>query len=110
MNKPNKNRRRDEREGAAHLGADKTRILNLGGGFAGVAAARYLDRTVAKRSDVEVTLSSRRGKQSLNRQRRGRRERRRLQPPDRNGQRRRGWRDLQRRDRADHGSREGLDI
>ena len=31
----------------------------MGGGFAGVEAARYLDRTVAKRSDVEVTLVSR---------------------------------------------------
>ena len=38
---------------------NKTRILILGGGFAGVEAARYLDRTVAKRSDVEVTLVSR---------------------------------------------------
>jgi NADH dehydrogenase len=34
------------------------RIVILGGGFAGVEAARYLDRTVAKRSDVEVTLVS----------------------------------------------------
>jgi TatD DNase family protein len=39
--------------------ADKTRILILGGGFAGVEAARYLDRKAAKRSDVEVTLVSR---------------------------------------------------
>ena len=31
----------------------------MGGGFAGVEAARYLDRTVAKRSDVEVMLVSR---------------------------------------------------
>jgi NADH dehydrogenase len=37
----------------------KTRILILGGGFAGVEAARYLDRTAAKRADVEVTLVSR---------------------------------------------------
>src|SRR6266404_6378371 len=35
------------------------RIVILGGGFAGVEAARYLDRTVAKKSDVEVTLVSR---------------------------------------------------
>jgi NADH dehydrogenase FAD-containing subunit len=35
----------------------KTRILILGGGFAGVEAARYLDRTVAKRSDLEGTMS-----------------------------------------------------
>ena len=40
-------------------GSDKTQILILGGGFAGVAVARYLDRTVAKRADVEVTLVSR---------------------------------------------------
>ena len=59
MNKHDKNRRRVERIGAAQLGADKTRILILGGGFAGVAAARYLDRTVAKGPNVEVTLVSR---------------------------------------------------
>jgi NADH dehydrogenase FAD-containing subunit len=35
------------------------RIVILGGGFAGVEAARYLDRTVAKKSGVEVTLVSR---------------------------------------------------
>jgi len=35
------------------------RILILGGGFAGVAAAQYLDRTVAKQNDVEVTLVNR---------------------------------------------------
>ena len=34
------------------------RIVILGGGFAGVEAARYLDRTVAQNSDVEVTLIS----------------------------------------------------
>jgi len=34
------------------------RIVILGGGFAGVEAAQYLDRTVAKKSDVEVTLVS----------------------------------------------------
>lgn len=59
MNKSDKNLRRIELEGAAHLGADKTRILILGGGFAGLEAARYLERTAAKRSDVEVTLVSR---------------------------------------------------
>ena len=37
----------------------KTQIVILGGGFAGVETARYLDRTVAKRADVEVTLVSR---------------------------------------------------
>ena len=35
------------------------RIVILGGGFAGVEAARYLDRIVAKKSGVEVTLVSR---------------------------------------------------
>ena len=59
MNKPDKNRRKVEREAAARFGADKTRILILGGGFAGVEAARYLERTAAKRADVEVTLVSR---------------------------------------------------
>lgn len=38
---------------------DKTRIVILGGGFGGVEAARYLDRTAARRADVEVTLISR---------------------------------------------------
>ena len=37
----------------------KTQILILGGGFAGVETARYLDRTAAKRAGVEVTLVSR---------------------------------------------------
>ena len=37
----------------------KTQIVIVGGGFAGVEVARYLDRTAAKRSDVEVTLISR---------------------------------------------------
>jgi NADH dehydrogenase len=37
----------------------KTRIVILGGGFAGIEAARYLDRTAAKREDIEVTLVSR---------------------------------------------------
>ncbi|HTV58799.1 MAG TPA: NAD(P)/FAD-dependent oxidoreductase [Verrucomicrobiae bacterium] len=37
----------------------KKRIVILGGGFAGVEAARYLDRTAAKRKDIEVTLVSR---------------------------------------------------
>jgi NADH:quinone reductase (non-electrogenic) len=59
MNEPDKNQPKIEREGAAHPGADKTRILILGGGFAGVEAARYLDRTAAKRANVEVMLVSR---------------------------------------------------
>jgi NADH dehydrogenase len=37
----------------------KTQIVILGGGFAGVETARYLDRTAGKRTDVEVTLVSR---------------------------------------------------
>jgi NADH dehydrogenase len=37
----------------------RTHIVILGGGFAGVEAARYLDRTVANRADVEVTLVNR---------------------------------------------------
>jgi len=37
----------------------KKRILILGGGFAGVEAARYLDGTAAKRQDIDVTLVSR---------------------------------------------------
>ena len=36
-----------------------TRILVLGGGFAGVAAARHLERLCGRRPDVEVTLVSR---------------------------------------------------
>jgi NADH dehydrogenase len=59
MNEPNKIQPKIEAEGVAHSGADKTRILILGGGFAGVEAARYLDRTAAKRANVEVTLVSR---------------------------------------------------
>ncbi|HET6891246.1 MAG TPA: FAD-dependent oxidoreductase, partial [Pyrinomonadaceae bacterium] len=57
--KNHNNRHAVEPIGAAQLGVYKTRILLLGGGFAGVETARYLDRTVAKRSDVEVTLVSR---------------------------------------------------
>jgi len=43
----------------ANRKTDKIRIVILGGGFAGVAAAQYLDRTAAKRADVEVILVSR---------------------------------------------------
>jgi len=39
--------------------SDKIRVVILGGGFGGVEAARYLDRAVARRDDVEVTLVSR---------------------------------------------------
>ncbi|MCU1239429.1 MAG: Pyridine nucleotide-disulfide oxidoreductase, FAD/NAD(P)-binding domain protein [Candidatus Acidoferrum typicum] len=45
--------------GGTSRNTDKTRIVILGGGFAGVAAAQYLDRTAAKKTDVEVTLVSR---------------------------------------------------
>ena len=38
---------------------EKTQILILGGGFAGVETARYLDWTAAKRDGVEVTIISR---------------------------------------------------
>lgn len=37
----------------------QTRILIAGGGFAGLYAAKYLDRTLARRADVEVTLIAR---------------------------------------------------
>src|SRR5882724_871273 len=37
----------------------KTSIVILGGGFAGLSAAMYLDKTVARRADVEVRLISR---------------------------------------------------
>jgi NADH:quinone reductase (non-electrogenic) len=39
--------------------APRTRIVVLGGGVGGLAAARHLDRQFARRSDVEVTLVSR---------------------------------------------------
>jgi NADH dehydrogenase len=38
---------------------EKTRIVIAGGGFAGLYAATYLDKRLAKRPDVEVTLISR---------------------------------------------------
>src|SRR5437660_4371376 len=37
----------------------KTSIVILGGGFAGLSAAMYLDKTVARRADAEVTLINR---------------------------------------------------
>src|SRR4051812_21309077 len=36
-----------------------TRIVIVGGGFAGLRAAMYFDKTLARRSDVEVTLINR---------------------------------------------------
>ena len=37
----------------------KTKIMIAGGGFAGLYAAKYLDKHVARRSDIEVTLIAR---------------------------------------------------
>ena len=37
----------------------KTKIVIAGGGFAGLYAARYLDKRLARRPDIEVTLISR---------------------------------------------------
>jgi NADH:ubiquinone reductase (H+-translocating) len=39
--------------------SNKTKILILGGGFGGIYAALRLDKTLARRADVEVTLVSR---------------------------------------------------
>jgi NADH:quinone reductase (non-electrogenic) len=41
------------------VAAPRTRIVVLGGGVGGLAAARHLDRQSTRRSDVEVTLVSR---------------------------------------------------
>jgi NADH dehydrogenase len=38
---------------------NRTRIVIAGGGFAGLSAAMYLDKTLARREDMEVTLISR---------------------------------------------------
>ena len=40
-------------------GNQKTRILILGGGFAGLHAAMHLDNTLARSPDVEITLINR---------------------------------------------------
>ncbi|HWN25150.1 MAG TPA: FAD-dependent oxidoreductase [Candidatus Sulfotelmatobacter sp.] len=37
----------------------KTSIVIAGGGFAGLSAAMHLDKTLARRLDIEVTLISR---------------------------------------------------
>ena len=37
----------------------KTKVIILGGGFAGLSAAMNLDKTLARRLDIEVTLISR---------------------------------------------------
>jgi NADH dehydrogenase FAD-containing subunit len=39
--------------------AKKMQIVIVGGGFAGLGAAMYLDKTLARRPDIEVTLVSR---------------------------------------------------
>jgi len=44
---------------SAMQGAAPTRIVVLGGGFGGVAAARHLERATKSRGDVEITLVSR---------------------------------------------------
>jgi NADH dehydrogenase len=41
------------------MSAKKSRVLILGGGFAGLYAAMRLDKTLARRADVEVTLINR---------------------------------------------------
>jgi NADH dehydrogenase FAD-containing subunit len=37
----------------------KTRIVIASGGFAGLHAAKYLDKTLARKLEIEVTLVSR---------------------------------------------------
>jgi NADH dehydrogenase FAD-containing subunit len=37
----------------------KTSIVIAGGGFAGLSAAMYLDKTLARRAEAEVTMISR---------------------------------------------------
>src|SRR6516165_9500186 len=41
------------------MNTKKTRVLILGGGFAGLYAGMQLDKTLARRPDVEVTLVNR---------------------------------------------------
>src|SRR6201988_1037785 len=45
--------------GAKTFDMKKTKIVIIGGGFAGLYAAKYLDKHLARRPDVEVTLISR---------------------------------------------------
>jgi NADH dehydrogenase len=44
---------------ASLFGMKKTKIVIAGGGFAGLYAAKYLDKHVARRPDLEVTLIAR---------------------------------------------------
>jgi NADH dehydrogenase len=37
----------------------KTRLIIAGGGFAGLYAARYLDKRLARRRDIDVTIIAR---------------------------------------------------
>ena len=43
----------------------KTRIVLAGGGFAGLYAAKYFDKALARRTDIEVTLIAARISSSL---------------------------------------------
>src|ERR1700752_4613329 len=45
--------------GAKTFDMKKTKIVIAGGGFAGLYAAKYLDKRLARRPDVEVTLIAR---------------------------------------------------
>jgi NADH dehydrogenase len=56
MSKPDTNRRKVERDAAARFGADKARILILGGGFGGVTLAQHLERKLS--SEIEIVLIS----------------------------------------------------
>src|SRR5580765_4977652 len=48
-----------EKRGEDHITMKKMKILIAGGGFAGLYAAKYLDKRLARRPDIEVTLISR---------------------------------------------------
>src|SRR5450432_3670776 len=45
--------------GAKIFDMNKTRIVIAGGGFAGLYAAKYLDKHLARRPEIEVTLIAR---------------------------------------------------
>jgi NADH dehydrogenase FAD-containing subunit len=48
-----------ERHQLTREGMNRTRIIVAGGGFAGLSAAMYLDKTLARRAEIEVTLIGR---------------------------------------------------